>query len=324
MLVCMICLNYVSLTNDFTALKAIKADTSEARDIYDHKDGKATSPLYEDGISDAVRSAFFKGRSICLLIRNRRLLRSELKRYYKRFDIPYRRLLCDMPVRWSSTHAMLLELLRQQDAITSMLDKQTWDVSVRLHLTPTPADWTILNEMEEFFRHFARPSESSQADKYATLHHVIPNYLILIRQMRVFKADASKPTLQKASAAALKVLEEYYKTVIGSRYAFIASITDPRYKLKVFGHLMAAEGGVSSAMYKRGEQHFLSQYNKYKSRVRRMKVHQEEEEEERAEELARHQPANAPVAREDGFNNFDPYEGLAEYLQLQENLRLIA
>ena len=99
MLVCMICLNYVSLTNDFTALKAIKVDTSEARDIYDHKDGKATLPLYKDSISDAVRSAFFKGRSICLLIRNRRLLRSELKRYYKRFDIPYRRLLCNMLVR---------------------------------------------------------------------------------------------------------------------------------------------------------------------------------------------------------------------------------
>jgi hypothetical protein len=56
--------------------------------------------------------------------------------------------------------------------------------------------------------------------------------------------------------AAYKVIEEYYKEAISSRYSFIIIIYDPRYKLKVLEFLFNALGGIKSISYKRAKIHF--------------------------------------------------------------------
>ena len=99
--------------------------------------------------------------------------------------IKYIELMCDMPVRWNSTDKKLTAALKMEKAIRAILMQQEWDLSVRLHLTPTEKDWALLKEMQIFFDLFRKPAVQSQAEKYPTLHNVIPNYLHILRQLNV-------------------------------------------------------------------------------------------------------------------------------------------
>jgi transposase len=112
-----------------------------------------------------------------------------------------------------------------------------------------------------FFDIFRRPTVQAQAKLYPTLHNVLPNYLYMLRQLNVHKAQDDKPSLKAAAKAAHKILSDYYKKALTTRYSFVAIICDPRYKLSVLAFMFNTEGGDDSPLYKKGKAHFEHVYS---------------------------------------------------------------
>lgn len=172
-----------------------------------------------------------------------------------------------MPVRWNSTDSLLQSALHMEDAIRAVLSTQKWDKSVRDHLTPSPDDWKLLKEMAIFFNLFRRPTVESQAEKYPTLHNTIPNYLLIMRQLNIWKDQDDELTLQSAAFATSKVITQYYNTAIKSRHSFVAIICDPRFKLASIAYLFKADGGSQSSVYNLAKAHFFTTYSQYQRRA---------------------------------------------------------
>jgi len=258
-------------------LKSIQATPKEQPYKYYHTNHNAQLPD-----PNVERSAFFKLRSLAIIFKLRKTPRDQLKQMSATLNVKYRDLTCDMPVRWNSTHKLLQTGLHLEKPLRAVLLNQTWDDSVREKLSLDDEDWTTLKEMALFFQLFEKPTVQSQADKYPTLHNVIPNYLHILRQLRVWKLQHQQNILQTAAIAAYEVIFRYYKTSITTRSAFVALICDPRLKMEVLAHLFDADGGVGSHSYQRARNHFVHTFREYKKRAIGLadwKRQQEEQEE---------------------------------------------
>jgi zinc finger BED domain-containing protein 1 (E3 SUMO-protein ligase ZBED1) len=288
-------------------LKAIKAVPNEYRHHYQHRNDHAELPS-----NDVERSAFFKVRSLSILFKLRKVPRAELKAMCVAMKINYLDLVCDMPVRWNSTDKMVKAVLRMEPAIRAVLTAQQWDKSVRRWLTPTDEDWDTLKEMAIFFDIFSRPTVQSQAEDYPTLHNAIPNYLQIIRQLNVWQLQDEQPILETAAKAAHKVLTDYYKKSMETRHSFVATICDPRYKLRLFGYLYATEGGVNSGPYKKAKAHFQHVFSDYYKRAVRIKEYERQE----AENIQPEARTPSPGQEEDDWRT-NPFHGYDDYVDEQ-------
>ena len=211
--------------------------------------------------------AFYKIRSLSILFKLRKLPRKELKEMCKVLGISYIDLMCDMPVRWNSTDRMLGAALRMEKAIRAVLYNQEWDSSVRSKLTPTDDDWATLKEMSVFFDIFRKPTIKSQADHYPTLHNVIPDYLYMMHQLNNWQLQTERPILQKAAIAAHAVLTNYFKKSLATRHSLVATLCDPRYKMKALAFFSQAEGGFDSGLCKKEKAHLQHVYSIYSRRA---------------------------------------------------------
>ncbi|TEY36874.1 hypothetical protein BOTCAL_0540g00020 [Botryotinia calthae] len=270
-------------------LHALKSEPSENRHIYEFQPNQALNP-YANGIR--ARSALFKLRSLCSVFRNKRKFRSALKQQCIIYRINYRRLLIDVPVRWNSTNDLVSEALRQQAPITAVLATQSWDKSIKENLFLTDNDWSVLIELKKFFACFQLPTTKAQADCYPTLQNMIPKYILLVRKMSKMAKNNNHPTLQTASKAALRTLEEYYETNINTRHAWVALVLDPRYKFDFIKYLYKAEDVIESEAYQKATQHVKTAFAKYKDRSDKIRIFLEEK---------------AREARIDGDTNDDDY-----------------
>jgi hypothetical protein len=86
--------------------------------------------------------------------------------------------------------------------------------------------------MREFFDIFRKPTIKSQADHYPICHNVIPDYLYMMGQLNVWQMQNQKKVIQKAAKAVHKVLSDYFDKSLATRHHLVATICDPRYKLK--------------------------------------------------------------------------------------------
>jgi hypothetical protein len=227
-------------------------------------------------------------------------------------NINYIDLVCDMPVRWNSTDNMVKAVLRMEQAIRVVLTTQQWDRSVYRHLTPTDEDWNTLKEMAKFFDIFRRPTVQSQADDYPTLHNTIPNYLQMIRQLNVWQLQDDQPILKIAARAAHKVLADYYKKSMETRHSFVATICDPRYKLRLFAFLFAAEGGVNSSAYKKAKAHFQHVFSDYNKRAIGIKEYERRE----AENIRPEVRTPSPIVNNEEWRT-NPFHGYDDFLDEQ-------
>ena len=89
----------------------------------------------------------------------------------------------------------------------------------------------------------------------------------MLRQLNVQKAQDEKPLLKAAAKAAYKILSEYYKKVLITRYSFVIIIYDPWYKLSVLVFIFNTKGGAESVAYKKGKAHFEHVYSQYNRRA---------------------------------------------------------
>jgi len=118
-----------------------------------------------------------------------------------------------------------------------------------------------------FFSIFRKPTIEAQAEEYPTLHNAIPNYLHILRQLKVWEAQESIPILQIVAKAAYTVIMEYYNMAIATRHSFVAILCDPRYKLAALEYLFDAQGGRNSPGYIKAKAHFQHTYSQYNKRA---------------------------------------------------------
>lgn len=114
-------------------LKAVKSEAQATRQHYAHTVGKATAPPSEE------RSALFFFRCLALVFK-RRKPRQELKEMCVALGVTFLELVNDMPIRWNSTHKLCSAAVRMERPLRLVLQEQTWDPSVKEHLTPTDTD----------------------------------------------------------------------------------------------------------------------------------------------------------------------------------------
>jgi hypothetical protein len=250
-------------------MKKLKAEPKKHRYEYEHKHGQAC--ITETNRDGKACTSLFKFRSIGVIFRNRRLPKSQLQAQCKAHNITFRRAAVDMPVRWNSSSKFVKEILRQKDPIRAVLAVQDWDESVREHLTPTKEDWDILEEIHDFFEVFYKPTTTSQADKYPTLHRVLPEYISIMRQLNVWRHESVRPILQAAAEAAWKVMDEYFKKTMKGQHSYLATMCDPRYKLQIFSWLYENDGGKNHPHVELGRRHFRQVYTKYKDREAKLR-----------------------------------------------------
>jgi hypothetical protein len=287
------------------ALKALKAEAKENRHEYEHKPNRAVLSIDEQETKS--RSALYKARTQTIIFQNRRLPRYQLIRQCKSFNIKYRRIPLDMPVRWSSTATMLKIFLSMKPAIQAVMATQQWDASVKQYLSLTDEDWDILEQLCTFFKIFVLPTTRSQADLYPTLHQTIPSFIGIIGQLKVFQLDQQLPILQEAAKAAWVIMDNYYKKSMMSRAAFVATVVNPRYKLQFFKWAFTATGGEQSPVYKKGKANFETVYSRYKQR--QAMIRDWEREQEQAAEVEAPQSA---IAQEDPDAWRDPFYGFTD------------
>jgi hypothetical protein len=260
------------------------------------------------------KASFFRGRCLSVIFRLRRLPRSQLKQACKDLGITWRELPLDMPVRWNSTDKFLKAMLYLEGAIRLVLRNQQWDKSVRDNLTLTDNDWEQLKEMERFFDLFRKPTIASQAEKYETLHNTIPDYLHILRQLNVWKAQDDQLTLQAAAEASYDVIKGYLDKALKSRHSCVALLCDPRYKLKILGYLYDAEGGENSEVYRRAKAHFQSVFSAYKRRETSLA----EWDRQQAENAA---PERSPTPEHHEGWRLDPFHGFDEFVASNQPLQ---
>ena len=107
-------------------LRELKAEPTEHRHEYEHKQDKASLPF--DETQTSTRSTLYKTRSWVLIFHNRQILRALLIRICKSLGIKYRRVPLDQKTRWSSTERMIRIWRTLKQAIQSVQATQTLTV----------------------------------------------------------------------------------------------------------------------------------------------------------------------------------------------------
>jgi hypothetical protein len=136
-----------------------------------------------------------------------------------------------MPVRWSSTHAMIEKFYSIKTAVKSVSATQNFDESVN-SVTLSDEDWTTTKELLDFFSIFVKTTTVMQADRYLTLNRTLPEYYRLIKSLEDIKNSTGKlvihtQPIKDATVAALNKMTEYFSKQDNSPTAFVATICDP-------------------------------------------------------------------------------------------------
>jgi hypothetical protein len=240
-------------------LKAIPAENSG---IYEYSHGKAT---LDSSITDTpVRSILNKSRSLTLVFRRHGFKRA-LERQCQALGIKYHAIPLDIPVRWSSTGVIIDSFLTLKEPIEAVYATQQLDASIKV-FSLTEDDWALLQEVRDFLKIFERCTKEMQADDYPTLHRVIPHYFRMMEKLSVIKTEGTNQAIKSAASAAYSTLSDYYGKTKDIAAPYVATICDPRYKMKAFEWLWRDEGNASAAV-RRARGHFKITYDKYKKRA---------------------------------------------------------
>jgi hypothetical protein len=161
-----------------------------------------------------------------------------------------------------------------------------------------------------FFNIFRKPMIKSQADHYPTLYNVVPDYLHMIHQLNTWQLQTAQPILQKAVIAAHAVLSDYFKKSLATRHSLIATLCDPRYKMKALAFFSQADGGFDSGLYKKGKAHLQYVYSTYSRRAVGVKEYHRKVAEDEAIDAIESRSLS-PKGEDDWRTN--PFNGYADF-----------
>ena len=175
-------------------------------------------------------------------------------------------------VRWNSTHKTIERALELWPALDRLLTFDSSRAFQRAQLTLDMSDWIVLEKLQDILQVFVMGTKFASASTYPTLTMQLPYYQFMQNKLhRLIQAeressicedselDPRASTLLWAAAdEAYKKLNLYWQKTDDHSGQAVATMLDPRMRLKVFENLRWEPEWVSNVKEK-----FNRVYNEY-------------------------------------------------------------
>ena len=147
-----------------------------------------------------------------------------LLKIQEQLGMPQNRLIQDEPTRWNTTFYMLKRLLEQKKAVTAA------SVELEVPIEMTNANWALAEKAMKVLQVYEEATREASGD-YSSASVVIPVVNSIMRSLEVSDSDAGVMKMKREMLASLK---HRYENMESNEYYAIATLLDPRFKLRVF------------------------------------------------------------------------------------------
>ncbi|CAB4428634.1 unnamed protein product [Rhizophagus irregularis] len=169
----------------------------------------------------------------------------------------------DVPTRWNSTYDMVKRALDLKVVFDKIILASEFSDLNNIKLSQS--DWTSLENIAAFLRCFAKLSTEMCASTYPTISAVYPMYNLLMGHAeKKMNKDKTPNNIALAANAAWNKLYEYYNKASEETH-YIATILDPRWKIKYFKDWEDEENGDDNIYYKNAKKIFTRKFDEYRS-----------------------------------------------------------
>ena len=238
------CLAHVLNLAAQTVLTTLKSEAREAEVVLEGWEASGDDEIGPAGTLSRLRRIIAKIRSSTTLWEG---LKTEVEAIKMDWLAP----ILDVRVRWNSTHKMIERALELRPALERLL---TFDPSRAFHraaLTLSRSDWIVLEKLKDILQVFVMGTKFASGSTYPTLTMQLPYYQFTQNRLhRLIQAeressihgdselDAQASTLLWAAAdEAYKKLNLYWQKTDDHSGQAVATMLDPRMRLKVFENL---------------------------------------------------------------------------------------
>ncbi|CAG8743306.1 15304_t:CDS:2 [Rhizophagus irregularis] len=205
---------------------------------------------------DKIRNLIVKSRSLS----QRRKKFSEISKLNGVDDLLP---ILDVPTRWNSTYDMVKRALDLKVVFDKIILANEFSDLNSIKLSQS--DWTSLENIAAFLRCFAKLSTEMCASTYPTISAVYPMYNLLMGHAeKKMNKDKTPNNIALAANAAWNKLYEYYNKASEETH-YIATILDPRWKIKYFKDWEDEENGDENMYYKNAKKIFTRKFDEYRS-----------------------------------------------------------
>ncbi|CAG8695432.1 1162_t:CDS:2, partial [Rhizophagus irregularis] len=169
----------------------------------------------------------------------------------------------DVSTCWNSTYDMVKRALDLKVVFDKIILANEFSDLNNIKLSQS--DWTSLENIAAFLQCFAKLSTEMCASTYPTISAVYLMYNLLMghAEKKMNKNKTSNNIALAANAAWNKLYEYYNKASEETHY--IATILDPRWKIKYFKDWEDGENGDDNLYYKNAKEMFTRKFDEYHS-----------------------------------------------------------
>ena len=149
-----------------------------------------------------------------------------LERIQEQLQCPKHRLIQDEPTRWNTTFYMLERLLEQRKAIT------TANVELNVTIELQTSHWVLAEKVVKILRIFEEATIAASSD-HASAALIIPVVNSILRSLQEGNSTEDNGVISMKREM-LSSLQTRYAEMESNKCYAIATVLDPRFKLKVF------------------------------------------------------------------------------------------
>ena len=260
------CLAHVLNLAAQTVLTTLKSEAREAEVVLEGWEaGSGNDEIGPAGTLSRLRRIIAK-------IRSSTTLWEALKMEAQAIKLEWLAPVLDVRVRWNSTYKMIERALELRPALDRLLTLDSSRTFQRAQLTLDGSDWIVLEKLKDILQVFVMGTKFASGSTYPTLTMQLPYYQFTQNKLhRLIQAewessiredtelDPRASTLLWAAAdEAYKKLNLYWQKTDDHSGQAVATMLDPRMRLKVFENLQWEPERVSDVKEK-----FNRVYNEY-------------------------------------------------------------
>ncbi len=214
----------------------------------------------------AITDLTAKARKLVGHYKHSNIALQSLLKIQEQLGMPRNRLIQDEPTRWNTTFYMLQRLLEQKKAITAA------GVELEVPIELTSANWALAEKAMKVLQVYEEATREASGD-YSSASVVIPVVNSIMRSLEVSDSDTGVMKMKRGMLASLK---HRYENMESNEYFAIATLLDPRFKLRVFSS--TSSGALAKQMLISSYETLESQDNSNPPSPKRMREQSEDSE----------------------------------------------
>ena len=153
-----------------------------------------------------------------------------LEKIQGQLECPKHRLIQDEPTRWNTTFYMLERLIEQRKALTAA------SVELNVPVELSTSNWTLAEKVVTVLQVFEEATREASGH-YSSSALVIPLVNSILRSLEITDGDSGVTQMKRGM---LVSLQTRYCDMESNKFYCLATILDPRFKLRVFSTAAAA------------------------------------------------------------------------------------